>query len=179
MRLGYTESVTRHSLCDGLPAVYMQDQSTSEFVSAFDDVLMPVFLALDNLDAYVDPGLTPEDFLPWLAGWVGVTLDEKWPVARRRDLIARAAELYRWRGTKRGIAEAVEVYTGVRPDVTDNGGTVWSEVPDGDPPGRPRPSVTVTVTVPDERVIDEDRVDRIVADAKPVHVPHVVEIRRA
>jgi phage tail-like protein len=34
------------------------------------EVLAPVVATIDCLGAYLDPALTPEDFLRWLGGWV-------------------------------------------------------------------------------------------------------------
>ena len=67
---------------------------------------------LDNFGAYLDPALTPDDFLDWLGGWVGVALDETWPIERRRAFVAQAADLYRLRGTRAGLAAHVQIFTG-------------------------------------------------------------------
>ena len=51
---------------------------------------------LDCLEYYIDPALAPSDFLDWLGSWVGILLDESWPVERRRDaILAGADEDYR------------------------------------------------------------------------------------
>ena len=71
-----------------LPGIYQDDLFTQEFTGGLDDVLAPVFTTLDCLDTYVDPWLAPEDFLEWLAGWVGVVIDEGWPLDRSRAFIA-------------------------------------------------------------------------------------------
>lgn len=167
---------TPHPLAERLPALLQQDDLACRFVGGLDDVLAPVVSTLDNLDAYLDPALAPGDFTAWLAGWVGLTLDENWPPARRRALVAGAVELYRWRGTRRGLAEHVRIYTGVTPEVEDSGGAAWSPVPGGEPPGRPEPEVTVRVRVADPEQVDRGRLDRLVAAAKPAHVAHRVEV---
>ena len=89
---------TPHPLGAALPGLFQDDDFAQRFTSALDAVLSPVFCTLDNLEAYFDPTLAPRDFVAWLAGWVGLTLDENWPVERQRALIAEAAQLYRWRG---------------------------------------------------------------------------------
>jgi phage tail-like protein len=53
----------------------------------------------------------PRDFLPWLAGWLALTLREDWDEPRQRELIAKASWLYRLRGTKRGVEEFLRIYT--------------------------------------------------------------------
>ena len=59
---------------------------TQRFVSTFDTALAPVIATLDGLPGYVDPWLAPTDFLDWLAGWVGVEVDEEWTVPQRRQI---------------------------------------------------------------------------------------------
>jgi len=61
----------------------------------------------------VDPVRADPKFLPWLGSWLGFTLDERIPVTRRRIFLRRAVELFRWRGTVRGICEMVKTLTGL------------------------------------------------------------------
>ena len=63
-----------HPLGPALPALYQEDVTAQRFLSAFDDALAPILCTLDNIDAYFDPRLAPEDFLDWLGGWVGLSL---------------------------------------------------------------------------------------------------------
>ena len=99
-------------LASFLPAMLQADDFCVRFTQGLDPVLAPVLSTIDNLDAYVDPWLTPPDFLDWLAGWFGLELDATWPEERRRALVANALELGRWRGTVVGLAMLVELYTG-------------------------------------------------------------------
>src|SRR5262249_43431721 len=77
------------------PAVYQEDEFTGRFTAGLDEVIAPVLAALDCLDAYVDPTVSPPDFLDWLASWVGIRLHEAIPLARRRILVANAVRLHR------------------------------------------------------------------------------------
>lgn len=168
--------VTPHPMGLALPAVFHSDDLAQRFTGALDGVLAPLLSTLDCLDAYLDPRLAPADFVAWLAGWVGLVLDENWPLERRRALVSSAVELYRWRGTRRGISGHVELYTGVTPEIEEPGGAAWSPVPGGDAPGQGAPTLTVRVVVDEEAAVDEARLDRLVAAAKPAHVPHRVEV---
>lgn len=145
-------------------------------VSVFDDCLAPVFWTLDNQPAYFDPMLAPDDFVQWLASWVALTPDENWSLARQRALIARATQLYRWRGTARGLADQVEIFIGVRPEIVDSGGVSWSATPGTSPPGDPVPTVTIRLRVPDPASIDMARLNDIVSRSKPAHVGHSIEV---
>jgi phage tail-like protein len=164
-----------YTLAAGLPPSFFGSDFTGEFVAAFDDVLAPVFASLDNLDAYLDPGLAPEDFLPWLAGWMGLAVDERWEPARVRGFLAGAAEMFLWAGTRQGIARAVRAYTGVEPEIEESGGVAWSPRPGAPYPGE-RGSRLLVRVVTDDPKLDPASIDRIVADAKPAHVPHRVEV---
>src|SRR3954468_10105499 len=98
---------TRCPLGGMLPMLYQDDDFALRFTAALDEVLAPALWALDDLDAYVDPWLAPPDFLEWVAGWVGVELDQTWSEERRRAMVAGAADLFRWQGTARAISRLV------------------------------------------------------------------------
>ena len=108
---------------------------------AFDEVVAPLFTTIDCWDSYLDPELAPDDFVDWLASWVGVDIDETWTLERRRRLIQDAVALYRIRGTAAGLAAHVNLYAGVTPEIEENGGCEWSQTAGsplpGSPPSRP------------------------------------------
>lgn len=82
----------------------------------------PAEQMLATLDSYVDPDLTPDRFIPFLARWVGLDIfleqDEQGRphfasgLGRIRDLILASGELARWRGTKEGLIRTLEIATG-------------------------------------------------------------------
>jgi phage tail-like protein len=166
---------TRYSLLAGVPAIYHGDQFFRGLVDGLDAVLAPTHATVDDLSAYLDPSLCPPDFLGWLGGWMGLVVNTRWPIQRRRVFVARAVEVFRWRGTRLGIEGAVELYTGAVPLIDENGGTWTSDYTDDPVPGDPVPRLHVTVRTSD-RSVEEALVDRIVADVKPAHVPHTVSV---
>lgn len=168
-----------HPLGPSLPALYQEDDFAQAFLSALDGVLAPVINTLDNLDAYFDAYLTPDDFLTWLGSWVAIAIDDEWSIERRREAVARAVDLYRLRGTAAGLGQQIEIYTGGTVEIVENGGTAWSIDPGGELPGSAKPLVVVRVLVSDPKTIDASRVDALVAAAKPAHVEHRVEIVKA
>jgi phage tail-like protein len=167
------------SLADLLPEVFRRhDPNIARFAEALDDVLAPIWLTLDCYDAYLDPMLAPPDFLELLAAWVGLGIDRNWSPDQTRRLVATAVELYRWRGTRRGLVELVRAYTGVEPEITDSGGTTWSRHPGSAPPGDPEPAVHVLVEVPADVPVDLARFTRLIAANVPAHVAVSVDVRR-
>ena len=179
MRGPLPELTNPHPLAAGLPAAFHDSDFTVRFVSSFDGVVAPAIAALDSFDAYLDPGLCPPDFLPFLAAWVGLELDGNWSLEQQRRLVATAVALARWHGTLRGVAELVCRYAGLTPEaveVTDSGGVGWSTTPGGNAPGQDQPHVTVRVLVSDEDAIDVARLRRLVASSTPAHVPCTVAV---
>jgi len=169
---------SRYPIGRALPGLYQDDRLAQRFTEGLDVVLAPVVTTLDCIEAYIDPRLAPIDFVEWLAGWVGVELEGSWPVERRRALVARAAELFAWRGTRRGVRELVATYTGIEPDIEESGGTGWvNRPPEEAPAPQPStPSLVVRLRVPAGQRVELALVDRLVAASKPAHVSHRVEI---
>ena len=62
-----------------------------------------------------DYNRAPSEFLGWLAGWVALTLREDWTDDHKRKFIANAVQLYRLRGTKAGVTQFVQTFTGGPP----------------------------------------------------------------
>jgi hypothetical protein len=91
-------------------------------------------------------------------------------------VVARAVELYRMRGTVAGLRAHLEVVTGGRVQITDNGGVSWSTTPNGRLPGEDTPRLAVRVIVDEPEVVKSASVEAIVAAAKPAHVAHRVEV---
>lgn len=166
-----------HPLAERLPAVYQdEDAFTVRMTQAFDEILAPIIGTLDNLAAYFSPDLAPEDFVDFLAGWVGMELDETWDLPLRRSAVAGATGLHARRGTASGLADHVRLVTGGEVELVETGGTAWSVDPGSPLPGAPAASLLVRVRVPDPASVDQVRLDRLVASIKPAHVPHSIEI---
>lgn len=159
-----------------LPGVLQDDEFLQRFLGAFDAGFAPVIATLDGLAGYVDPWLAPEDFLGWLAGWVGVELDDAWSVAQRRAVVAGAALVHRRRGTVPGIVDALSLAFDCEVQVTESGGCNWSATPGTTPPGAATPSLDVRIFVGDPASIDLRRVEALIESVKPAHVAHAFEV---
>ncbi len=133
-----------------------------------------------------DPRVAPADMLDWLARWTAFALDADWSEAQRRALLARAVELYRLRGTRRGLALYLELFTGVVPEIVEG---VWpfrelraaGEADETgarigidaviDAPVDLATCFVVTLPVAADQLAPElvDRIHRIIAAEKPAH----------
>lgn len=119
-----TES-TQSRYVQYLPAIFQErpapDQAPylGQFLRPFEQVLTH----FDDLLAVIDQNfafaLAPDEFVSWLASWIALTLDEEWEDEQRRRLLSEAMELYRWRGTARGLKRYLEIYTGLSPENID------------------------------------------------------------
>jgi len=103
-----------------LPALYRDDEFMGRFLLIFESIMKPIENTTSNLNLYFDPLLTPEPLLPWLSAWLDLVLDPTWPIEKHRELVKHCVELYRWRGTKRGLSEYLRIYTGTVPDISEH-----------------------------------------------------------
>ena len=100
-----------------LPAIYRNDSGCADFirrfVSLFETFFAGVEAEIEDLSILFDPAVVPKQYLPWLAGWLALELDEDWDEAMQRQMIARAFEMYGRRGTPEGLREALRLFAGV------------------------------------------------------------------
>ena len=178
---------SRHPVGGMLPAMLQDDAFLQRFTGGLDDVLVPFLATLDSLHGYVDPALAPEDFLGWLAGWVGLELDPRWPGEVRRSLVRNAAEVQDARGTTAGLRAELALLTGCRVEVCEPGGVACSAAPGGarldDRTAGADATHSVVVRVHDAPADLRDvagearaRLDRAVRAAVPAHLPVTVEV---
>jgi phage tail-like protein len=103
-----------------LPALYQSDELVGRFLMLFESFWAPVEGQIDHLPFYIDPKMTPPDFLPWLASWFNLILDERLSEEQQRRLVQSAVSLYRRRGTKQGLQEYLEIYTGEQAEIIEH-----------------------------------------------------------
>lgn len=157
-------------LLDYLPEIYQQDPFIGRFLRIFEEVLAPIERMLDSMPAYFDPTVTRPDVLEWLAGWLGVSLDERWPLVRRRAYVRRASELFSLRGTARGLSIAIEALTGVTPEITQP--TVAELANDT----TRQFSFRVTLRPSRGVTVDREALERAIESEKPAFAAYSLEI---
>jgi len=146
-----------------LPPIYQEHPFLGRFLLSFEQILTPIEQMVDNFNLYLDPHTTPAYFLDYLAFWLGLTLDEKWPLEKRRQVIAEAAELYRRRGTRWSLSRHLEIYTGVAPEIRE-------------PEKQPHHFVVV-LRLPRGANVDRAIVERIIQANKPAHTTYQLDIQ--
>jgi phage tail-like protein len=112
-------TVERSSYLQYLPGIYHDNDFLGRFLLIFESILGPMDRMVGNLHHYLDPDVAPPETLRWLASWLGIVLDERWPEDRQRDLVRGATDLYRWRGTRRGLSTVIRLATGITPEITE------------------------------------------------------------
>jgi len=132
-----TETLRPSSYLSHLPQLYREDPFLGLFLLVFEQVLTggregdfgpdvtpPLGLEqiIGGVPALLDPKTTRSDFLPWLAGWVALSLRADWSAEQCREFIGRIVPLYQRRGTKANLQELLEIYTGVTPEIQDAAG---------------------------------------------------------
>ena len=101
------------------PGIYESSEFLGRFLLIFEHILSPIDRTVGNIADYFDASVTPEEFLPWLGSWLGLVIDGRMPVENRREIVRRAPELYRWRGTRRGMREFLQLATGLEPEIIE------------------------------------------------------------
>lgn len=98
---------------DFLPALYREVDFIGRFLKIFEQAFEPAVQSLDVMWANLDPLTSPQALLPFLAHWVGWKIEPGWNLDQQRRLIRQAMELYRWRGTRKGLRLYLHWYTGL------------------------------------------------------------------
>ena len=86
-----------------LPEFYREVDFIGRLLKIFEQAFEPSVQTFDALWAYLNPLTAPETLLPFVAYWVGWKMNPALPIVRQRHLISKAIEIYRWRGTRKGL----------------------------------------------------------------------------
>jgi len=168
---------TRAYLRNGLPSLYQDGDFGMRFVGALEELLDPIVAVLDNLHFHFDPNHAPPDILGLLAAWLGVDLDETQQLADQREMVLRAAELGRRRGTVKGLELALKLHFPEVPmRVEDNGGVIWH--------GKPakESSSSASFVVYCDKPVEENQqaaIARCIEQYKPVHSTYRLRVKAA
>lgn len=108
-----------------LPGIFQDvDEEHADFLARFlaiqQHLALQIDEAIETVHRCFDPREAPEHFLPWLASWVAMRLQEDWPEPRRREAILRAVELYRLRGTAAGLKLSLRLFAGVDVEIDEH-----------------------------------------------------------
>jgi phage tail-like protein len=154
-------------------------------LKAMDAMHAPAQNALEHFDAILDPWRTPDPFVPMLARWVDLeriferrsqgkepALHQLMPtgLGRLRALIAAAAYLSQWRGTRKGLLLFLQIGTGL------SGFQIDEQVMGQD--GKPR-SFHVRISAPTAAESARELIEQIIESERPAHVTYELEFNRS
>jgi len=166
---------SRAYLRGGLPAVYQEGDFGMRFIGALEQLLDPIIAVLDALPSHFNPDHAPRDVLALLASWLGVELNEGQELSQQREMIRRAADLGRTRGTVRGLELALKLsFPDVPLRVEDQGGVRWSL--DNKPIEAPPPSFVVYCDKPVAEGI-QAAIARCIEQYKPVGTAYRLRVK--
>ncbi|HEX8144698.1 MAG TPA: phage tail protein [Pyrinomonadaceae bacterium] len=167
-----------------LPAVYQEDERSRDFLERFLSVFETFFGALerqiDSIARIFDPQTArgADQFLHWIGSWLAIAVDKNWSDEQLRRLVKHAPELYKRRGTRAGIEEIIEIYTGERPLVVEQFQLECAEVDPTAPEAKvfhdlfePDPYCFCVLLKPFQLKTEDDRraIGRILKADKPAH----------
>jgi phage tail-like protein len=117
--------IARRGYMELLPAIYRRSDPTGRnFVRDLCWIMEHMFGSvqdqLDDVHKIFDPLETPDEFLPWIAGWTAMVVDIDWPVEKKRAIIHKAVELYGIRGTVKGLKLFLKLFTDHEPKIIEN-----------------------------------------------------------
>lgn len=150
---------------DVMDALLPGDNFFERFLALFESVLLPIEWVVDNFDLYLDPRTAPVEFLPWLESWYGLDFAAMLDEARRRNLLINAHRLFRLKGTRNALVEAIEIVTGC--DV---------EIDDLTTKGA---NFIVSVRCTDGNAPDRALVEQLIDMFKPIHTTYQLIIARS
>jgi len=117
-------SVCRRNMVQYLPQVFQQSAPDGSFLRGYLYIVQQISDSVASHIAHAyelfDPRTAREDFLPWLASWLAITLSPDWDDLQRRQMLLAATRLFPFRGTAYSIREFVRIYTGAQVTVEEN-----------------------------------------------------------
>jgi phage tail-like protein len=113
----------RMSFLSYLPSVYQEDEKSRDFLERYLALYESFFVDMEEkiggIAQYFDADAVSGPFLKWLATWFAIVVDDSWGEEQLRNLLKRAPELYKRRGTKRAMEDLIEIYTGQKPFIVE------------------------------------------------------------
>lgn len=113
-----------HDLLRRLPRTYSREETATDFLRRYLSIMEGTMREIDLRAVYrhvlLDPEAAPEEALSWLAGFIGLALDDRWPLEARRTLIRNGVRLFRVRGTVAGLKQFIEIYLGCAIEIVEH-----------------------------------------------------------
>lgn len=102
-----------------LPSNYQANDFLRGFLMIFQHIMNDTALTLDTMHEYFRPMESPLTFLPTLADWLGIELDNLGSEDEVRRFLQYAIPLYRYRGTALGLKALLAIVTKMVPEIRE------------------------------------------------------------
>lgn len=113
-----------------LPGIYSRDQASAEFTERFLSIFQNIHEdreeGIRTSAAMIQPASADRKLLEELAGWYDLKDLYLWPDAQLKELLMRAPELLRKRGTAAGMKEYLSLYLRQEPEILEMQDDPWS-----------------------------------------------------
>lgn len=159
------------SYLDFLPTIFhpfkdenatIQNDFMARYLQIMEAIWEPCEWRQDHIDYYFDPSTAPIELLPWLAGWVDVEFDSRWPEGRQRSFLKTAVGEYRQRGTEKALKNLIESATGCSAVIVDD------------------PNIPflfhVGITLPNDGSVTEDLIHHLIQTHKPACSAYILRV---
>ena len=154
-------TIQSQKLIQYLPGIY-HNEFMARFLGLFESILTPIEWNVDNFHLFLNPGTAPVGFIPWLAQWFDITFESVWTESQRRTLLKDAHLIYARRGTRWALSRVIEILTGYKPTIVDEGDNL--------------PDFTFKVILPlSASHINREMIERLVDANKPAHTMYSLE----
>jgi phage tail-like protein len=157
---------------DAVPPMLADDPFVQRMMPAFDEVLAPIISTLDCFPSYLDPEIAPMDMVKYMASWLFPNYEDQLSEEGLRHALGTVVERSGWRGTARGIKEALATFDLASIDIQDSGSTVVSTTPT-DPatwPDVAPPTVKIVCVAGSNATMNDDQIAALVRNLVPAHV---------
>ena len=142
-----------------LPEIYSEDDFLGRYMLIFEAMMSPSIWAIDSFDLFLSPETAPLEWVRWMASWFDILIVQELPEDRQRAVLQQVGWIFKRRGTRAGLERMLELYFGVRPDITE-------------PAGEPFTFVVRFAVSKSPVKLDPGIIDKIIRAHKPAHLTY-------
>jgi phage tail-like protein len=143
-----------------LPSIYLDDDFVGRFLLIFEAMMSPAIWTIDNLELYYSPEMAPLEWVRWISEWFDITIPSDLPPQRQRAIMSQLGWLAKRRGTRVGLERLIELFCGVRPEITETSA-----------------HFTVKLTLSEaDHMLSRETIDRLIMANKPAYASYTLEI---
>ena len=106
-----------------LPSIYQKNRESAIFLDKYLSIFQSLYddfeYKYESSTVMLEPLSCDTAFLRYIAKWLDITNTNIWSEDKLRKLIRRAPSLFKKRGTRSGLIEIIELFTGEKPFIVE------------------------------------------------------------